>query len=69
MANDSGAVAVALVVGLGVGGILGLLFAPKSGDDTVKDLRRQAGEAKENLQAMAEKVGRMKDVSSAPAGP
>jgi len=69
MANDSGAVAVALVVGLGVGGILGLLFAPKSGDDTVKDLRRQAGEAKENLQAMAEQVSRMKDVSSAPSGP
>jgi hypothetical protein len=63
MADDSaGAVAVALVVGLGVGGILGLLFAEKSGDETLKDLRRQAGEAKASLRAMAEKVSRMKDV-------
>jgi gas vesicle protein len=62
MADDSGAVAVALVVGLGVGGILGLLFAPKSGDETVKDLKRQAGEAKGSLEAMVDKVSRMKDV-------
>jgi gas vesicle protein len=62
MADDAGSVAVALVVGLGVGGILGLLFAPKSGGETVKDLRRQAGEAKDDIKAAVEMVGQLGSV-------
>jgi gas vesicle protein len=53
-----GAVAVALVVGLAVGGIMGLLFAPKSGDETRDDLRRQAGEVADDVAAAAKKLGR-----------
>jgi gas vesicle protein len=67
MADDAGSVAVALVVGLGVGGILGLLFAPKAGDETVKDLRRQAGEARDDIRAAAERVSGVKDAPS-PSG-
>jgi hypothetical protein len=53
-----GAVAVALVVGLAVGSIMGLLFAPKSGNETRDDLRRQAGEMAEDVAAAAKKLGR-----------
>ncbi len=54
-----GSVAVALVVGLVVGGVLGLVFAPQAGEKTREDLRRQAGEAKEDLLAVAKKLGQV----------
>ena len=59
-----GAVAVALVVGLGVGAIMGLLFAPKSGDETRDDLGRQAGEVADDVMAAAKKLGRSEQPST-----
>jgi hypothetical protein len=56
--EPASAVAVALVVGLAVGGIMGLLFAPKSGDETRDDLRRQAAELADDVAAAAERFGR-----------
>ena len=39
----------ALVVGLAVGGLLGLLFAPKSGNELRLDLQRRYDEAKDGI--------------------
>jgi hypothetical protein len=61
-----GGVAVALVVGLGVGAIMGLLFAPKSGDETRDDLRRQAGEVADDVVAAAKKLGRNEQPTTSP---
>lgn len=52
----------ALVVGLAVGGLLGLLFAPKSGNELRKDLRRRADEAKEDFETAFQKAD--KDVQT-----
>jgi hypothetical protein len=65
-----GSVTVALVVGLVVGGVFGLFFAPKSGEETREELRKQASDAKESLLAAAKKIGKASDTDrSAPNSP
>jgi gas vesicle protein len=43
-----------LLIGLGAGALIGLLFAPKAGKHMRKDLRRHYDEARENIGDWAE---------------
>ena len=53
MSESTGSRVSYLLVGLGVGGILGIFFAPKSGKDTRKYLALKAEEGKECAQHKA----------------
>lgn len=46
----------AFLAGLAVGGVLGLLLAPKSGSDLRLDLRRRYGEARDDLGSAVKKA-------------
>jgi gas vesicle protein len=70
MSDNKGAYCVAfLLLGLGVGAGLALLFAPKSGKETRKSLARRAEEGKDYVASVSkeirkqagEAVGRGKD--------
>ena len=50
MSESTRSVASYLLMGLGVGSILGIFFAPKSGRDTRKYLLQRAEESKEHAQ-------------------
>ncbi len=55
--EQSGSVGTAvtfLLIGLGAGALVGLLFAPKAGKQMRKDLRRHYDDARENLGDWAE---------------
>ena len=67
--DNSGKSTVAFLLGLAAGGILGILFAPKSGKETRADLQRYLKEAEANLQkkkteikeAAARQLGKIKE--------
>jgi gas vesicle protein len=60
------------LAGLGVGALVGILYAPKSGRETREDLKNGAREGTEYLRArsqqVAEKVGVLVDKSKEQAG-
>ncbi|MCX6365201.1 MAG: YtxH domain-containing protein [Armatimonadetes bacterium] len=61
--GDFSAIAAGLVVGMAVGGILGLLFAPKPGAQLREDLKDRTEETMDRLQeATSELVARSKDL-------
>jgi gas vesicle protein len=47
--NTAGTAITFLLIGLGAGTLIGLLFAPKSGRQMRKDLRRKYDDARETL--------------------
>ncbi|HXJ16091.1 MAG TPA: YtxH domain-containing protein [Candidatus Polarisedimenticolia bacterium] len=56
MANDAGSKASFFLVGLGIGALLGILFAPKSGDETREYLAGRADEGREYAQKKAREL-------------
>jgi gas vesicle protein len=66
--NDSNvfvSVATGVVIGLAVGGVLGLLFAPKPGTELREDLKDKTEEALDRLQeATSDLVARSKELAA-----
>lgn len=56
MSDNTGSKVSYFLVGLGVGTLLGILFAPKSGEDTREYLRDKAEEGKEYAQRKAREL-------------
>jgi gas vesicle protein len=56
MANDAGSKASFFLVGLGIGALLGILFAPKSGEETREYLSAKADEGREYAQRKAREL-------------
>lgn len=56
MANDAGSKASFFLVGLGIGALLGILFAPKSGEETREYLTTKADEGREFAQRKAREL-------------
>jgi gas vesicle protein len=48
----------ALCIGIGVGAVLGILFAPKSGDETREDLLEGVTEGMDEVSAKSAKIAR-----------
>jgi len=71
MADNVGSKVTYFLVGLGVGALVGILFAPKSGEDTREFLAKKADEGKDYAQKKArelreradELIERSKDVA------
>jgi gas vesicle protein len=73
MAEDSRGMGLAwLLAGLGIGAVLGILYAPKSGRETRDDIARGAREGTEYLRTRskqaADQVGSMVDKSKEQVG-
>ena len=51
MADNVGSKVSYFLVGLGVGALIGVLFAPKSGEDTREYLSKKADEGRDYAQA------------------
>ncbi|MGC4044925.1 MAG: YtxH domain-containing protein [Armatimonas sp.] len=63
--HDWQALLAGTVIGLALGGALGLLFAPKAGNELRGDLRDKAEESLDNLrETSAELSARVKDLAS-----
>ncbi len=56
MADNVGSKVTYFIVGLGVGALLGVLFAPKSGEETRDFLTKKADEGKEYAQKKAREL-------------
>jgi gas vesicle protein len=56
MADNVGSKVTYFIVGLGVGALVGVLFAPKSGEDTREFLSKRADEGKEYAQRKAREL-------------
>ncbi|PYT77950.1 MAG: YtxH domain-containing protein [Acidobacteria bacterium] len=56
MADNVGSKVTYFIVGLGVGALMGVLFAPKSGDETRDFLTKKADEGKEYAQRKAREL-------------
>ena len=57
MSEDNGGSKVSVfLVGLGIGGLVGLLFAPKSGEDTREYLAAKADEGRDYAQRKAREL-------------
>jgi gas vesicle protein len=56
MADNAGSKISYFMVGLGVGALLGILFAPKSGEETREYLSQKAEEGKEYAQRKAREL-------------
>lgn len=56
MSDDSGSKASFFLVGIGIGAVLGILFAPKSGEDTREFLGKRADEGREYAQRKAREL-------------
>jgi hypothetical protein len=56
----------ALAVGLAVGGVLGLLLAPKSGNELRQDLRRRYDEAKGDIGSAVKKATEVTQETAVP---
>ena len=54
--NNAGSKASFFLVGLGIGAMVGLLFAPKSGEDTREYLSDRADEGREYAQRKAREL-------------
>lgn len=62
--HDFQAILAGTVIGLAVGGALGLLFAPKAGDELRGDLRDKTEESLDNLRnASAELSAKVKELA------
>src|SRR5207247_2072507 len=57
MADNVGSKVTYFLVGLGVGALVGILFAPKTGEETGDFLWRKAGEGRDYAQGKAREVG------------
>ena len=76
MAENTGSKVSYFLVGLGIGALIGILFAPKSGEETREFLAQKAEEGKEYAQKKARElreraedlVDRGKQVAVAPEG-
>jgi len=56
MSDNAGAKISYFLVGVGIGAIVGILFAPKSGEDTREYLSQKADEGKEYAQKKAREL-------------
>ena len=56
MADNVGSKVTYFLVGLGVGALVGILFAPKSGEETREFLSKKADEGKEYAQRKAREL-------------
>jgi gas vesicle protein len=56
MADNVGSKVTYFLVGLGVGALVGILFAPKSGDETREFLSKKADEGREYAQRKAKEL-------------
>ncbi|HEX8764223.1 MAG TPA: YtxH domain-containing protein, partial [Candidatus Acidoferrum sp.] len=56
MADNVGSKVTYFIVGLGVGALLGVLFAPKPGEETREFLTKKADEGKEYAQRKAREL-------------
>jgi gas vesicle protein len=56
MADNVGSKVTYFLVGLGVGALVGILFAPKSGEDTREFLAKKADEGKDFAQKKAREL-------------
>ena len=56
MAENTGSKVSYFLVGLGIGALIGILFAPKSGEDTREYLAQKAEEGKEYAQKKAREL-------------
>jgi gas vesicle protein len=56
MADNTGSKISYFIVGLGVGALLGILFAPKSGEETREFLAKKAEEGREYAQRKAREL-------------
>lgn len=56
MADNTGSKVSYFLVGLGVGALLGILFAPKSGEETREFLAKKAEEGREYAQRKAREL-------------
>lgn len=56
MADNSGAKVSYFIVGLGMGALVGILFAPKSGEETRDYLSKRADEGREYAQRKAREL-------------
>jgi gas vesicle protein len=56
MATNGGFRVSELIVGIGIGLLAGLLWAPRSGEDTRKEVRRRTSEGLDYLNQQAEKL-------------
>jgi len=56
MASEAGSKASYFLIGLGIGALLGILFAPKSGEETREYLSAKAEEGKEYAQRKAREL-------------
>lgn len=56
MADNAGSKVSFFIVGLGIGALLGILFAPKSGDETREYLSSKADEGRDYAQRKAREL-------------
>ena len=56
MADNTGSKISYFLVGLGIGAVVGILFAPKSGEETREYLSKRADEGKEYAQRKAREL-------------
>ena len=56
MADNTGSKVSYFLVGLGIGALIGILFAPKSGEETREYLSKKAEEGKEYAQRKAREL-------------
>lgn len=48
--NNAGNVAIALFAGLAIGIVMGIMFAPKSGEETRKDISEKIDDVKKKVE-------------------
>jgi gas vesicle protein len=56
MSEESGSKVSYFLVGLGIGALMGILFAPKSGEETREELTRRAEQGREFAQRKAREL-------------
>lgn len=56
MADNAGAKVSYFIVGLGIGALIGILFAPKAGEETRRDLVKRAEEGRDYAQRKAREL-------------
>jgi gas vesicle protein len=56
MGNETGSKVSIFVIGLGIGALIGILFAPKSGEETREYLSSKADEGREYAQKKAREL-------------
>lgn len=54
--NTGGLVFLSFIVGAVVGGVLGVLFAPKSGKETREDISHAAGDVKKEIEKFTQQA-------------